>query len=140
MSIKKKYSLIRAVCWIGAAVDIIWAAAFAFPVLFTLLTGREGIANDLSMRLISGAAASLLAGWSLLLIWTAQRPVQRRGVMAITAFPVVAGLFFVTLAGYMAQGDMTQWILFKTAGLFAAMLWGFFTANTLAKEGINEIR
>jgi hypothetical protein len=38
------------------------------------------------------AAAPLMAGWTVLLVWADRRPLERRDVVAMTAVPVVAGL------------------------------------------------
>jgi hypothetical protein len=38
------------------------------------------------------AAAPLMAGWTVLLVWADRRPLERRDVAAMTAVPVVAGL------------------------------------------------
>ncbi len=38
------------------------------------------------------AAAPLMAGWTVLLVWADRRPLERRDVVAMTALPVVAGL------------------------------------------------
>lgn len=36
--------------------------------------------------------AALMAGWTALLVWGVLRPVERRGVLLLAAFPVVLGL------------------------------------------------
>lgn len=130
--------MIKTICWIGVAADALWALALFWPELYTILTGKSFLSDDLSTRLIAGTAAFLMAGWTVLLVWTAQKPIERRAIFAFTAF-VAAGLFCLTLIGYIIEQNTTGWILFKTAGLFAAMLWAFFTANNLAKERPHEI-
>lgn len=139
MNYQRKIRMIKTICWIGVAADALWTLALVWPKIFTILTGQAFISDDLTTRLIAGAAASLMAGWTILLAWTAQKPVERRAVLAFTAIPVVAGLFCVTLIGYIIEENTTGWILFKTAGLFSAMLWAFFTANNIAKVRPDEI-
>ena len=39
-------------------------------------------------------AAALMLGWVSLLIWADRKPVERRGVLLLTIFPVVIGLIF----------------------------------------------
>jgi hypothetical protein len=39
-----------------------------------------------------GVGASLMAGWTILLIWADRRPIERKGVLLITVFPVLFGL------------------------------------------------
>jgi len=130
----------KIVCWIGVAVDALWVLALVWPKLFAVLTGNSAMIDNLSVRLIAGIAASLMAGWTILLAWAAQNPVQRRGVMLFTAIPVITGLFSVSMIGNIfGQGGGSLWILLKTAGLFSAMLWGYFTANKMAKGEAHEI-
>lgn len=140
MNDQQKLRMIKTVCWIGVAADAFWALALVWPALFTFLTGEASLNDDLTLRLIAGTAASLMAGWTVLLAWTARKPVERRAVLAFTAFPVVAGLFCVTLIGFITRQNQSGWILFKTAGICAAMLWAFSTAKTLAKESPDENR
>ena len=140
MNTSKKIQRMKIICWIGTAVDALWVLALIWPKLFTILTGNSAMSDDLAVRLIAGIAASLMAGWTILLAWASQSPVERRAVMLFTAIPVITGLFSVSLIGNtFGQGGGTIWILVKTAGLFSAMLWGYFTANGIAKEDAREI-
>jgi hypothetical protein len=41
--------------------------------------------------------ASLMAGWTALLVWADRKPVDRRGVIPLTLFPVMAGLIGASL-------------------------------------------
>jgi hypothetical protein len=140
MKKSKKIQRMKIVCWIGVAVDALWTLALVWPKLFAVLTGNHAMAGDLSVRLIAGIAASMMAGWTVLLAWAAQNPVERRAVMLFTAIPVVTGLFSVSLvSNIFAQGGGAFWVLVKTAGLFSAMLWGYFTAGKIVKEYAHEI-
>jgi hypothetical protein len=44
-------------------------------------------------------SASLMLGWTVLLIWADRKPIERKGVIMITVIPVVVGLI---LAGTFA--------------------------------------
>jgi hypothetical protein len=46
----------------------------------------------------SRVAASLMAGWTLLLLWGFLRPIERRGVLLLTIAPVLAGLIASSVA------------------------------------------
>ena len=141
MNNSKKIQRMKIICWIGTAVDALWVLALVWPKLFIILTGNNAMADDLSVRLVAGIAASMMAGWTVLLAWAAQNPVERRAVMLFTAVPVITGLFSVSLIGNIfGQGGGAIWILIKTTGLFFAMLWGYFTASKMAKENADEIR
>lgn len=116
MDREKKIQMIKAVCWFGVAADGLWTVALVWPELYTIFTGRAFGGDDLTTRLIAGIAASLMAGWTVLLAWTAQNPIERRDVLAFTAIPVVAGLFGLTLVGHFLEQGRTGWILFKQLG------------------------
>ena len=129
----------KTICWIGVAVDALWTAAFVFPQLYGILTGKPDLQVDLSLRMALGIAGSLMAGWTMLLAWTAKNPVERRVVMALTAIPVIAGLLAVALFGVVNGSTSTVWILAKLCFFGIAMLWGYHSANLIAKESVNEI-
>ncbi len=139
MTSHKKTQVIKTICWIGVAADALWTVALVFPQFYGILTGKPDLPVDLSLRMALGIAGALMAGWTLLLAWTAKNPVERRVVMALTAIPVVAGLFAVALIGVVNGNTSTTWILFKCGFLSLAMLWGYHSANSIAKEDTYEI-
>ena len=44
-----------------------------------------------------GVAASLMAGWTALLLWGAMAPIERRDVLLLTVFPVITGIVVATI-------------------------------------------
>jgi len=133
MTLHKKIQIIKTICWIGVAADALWTIALIFPQFYVILTNKPDLQIDLSLRMTLGIAGSLMAGWTLLLAWTAQNPVERRMVMALTVVPVVAGLFTIALTGVVMGSTSTVWILFKCVFLSIAMLWGYHSASSIAK-------
>ena len=109
---------------------------------FRFLTGQKNFNPDLQVRLIMGIGASLMAGWTLLLMWGVQKPKERRFVIFLTAFPVVFGLFIVTLISFLNSNNSNLWILIKTAFLFVVMINSYIIAgkqeikDMLKKAGI----
>jgi hypothetical protein len=131
----KQLRILRAICWVGAVADAFWTIALLWPEVFVLVTGNTELNPDLSTRLVMGIAASLMAGWTCLLVWAANNPIERRAILLFTAFPVVAGLIVVTFIGMMNGSSSTVWILAKCSILACAMLYGYHTANTMSKGG-----
>ncbi|QUR68354.1 hypothetical protein [Mycobacterium spongiae] len=78
----------------GAAVDAVAAIGMAVPQLYgpTLRfdSSVDRSAPGFAYALRTGAP--LMAGWTLLLLWADRRPLERRGVLAITVVPVIGGL------------------------------------------------
>jgi hypothetical protein len=63
--------------WVGAIVDLIAGVQMAWPPLFAYAMGM---------------GASLMFGWTALLLWADRRPVDRMGVLPLTIVPVIGGL------------------------------------------------
>lgn len=133
MTTETRLRTIQTICWIGVGADAIWAVALVCPSFYGFLTGRPHIQPDLFLRLTMGIGASLMAGWTLLLAWTARKPIERRAIMLFTVVPVLAGLSIVASIGFLNGNAANIWILGKFAFLTAAMLAGYHMANTIAK-------
>jgi hypothetical protein len=66
-------------------------------------------------RYAMGLGASLMLGWTFLLIWADRRPVERRGVLVLTVFPVlfgliISGIYAVATGLISAEKMMPTWI------------------------------
>lgn len=81
-----------AFCWIGAAVDAFAAIALLSPGLSQRLVGVSDFPVTPALTYAMRTAASLMLGWTCLLVWASFRPVERRAVILLTLVPVVAGL------------------------------------------------
>jgi hypothetical protein len=50
--------------------------------------------------------ASLMAGWTALLVWADRKPVERRGVILLTVIPILVGMigssFYAAASGLVA--------------------------------------
>ena len=132
-----KATRLRTICWIGALVDLIFAVAMITPSLWSWLLGLEGYAPSLIHRLDMGAGASLMFGWTLLLLWAGQNPVARRGVMLLTIFPVISGLGITSaLAIYTGANSFANllWLFGMKIILVSILGYGYFIARRIAGE------
>ena len=126
-----KLFLIKAAYWLGIAADTFWAVILLFPKLYGLLLGINDYDPDLQIRLIMGIGGILMTGWTCLLIWAVRKPIERRVVILITAFPVVFGMFCLALIGYVNGNTNNLWILVKTAILFISMVASYILAGDM---------
>ena len=55
-----------------------------------LMPGRMG---ETEFRYAMGLGAALMFGWTVLLLWANLKPLERKGILLITIFPVITGLF-----------------------------------------------
>jgi hypothetical protein len=49
-----------------------------------------------------GLGASLMFGWTALLLWANMKPMERKGVLILTIFPVITGLLVTGLWAVLA--------------------------------------
>jgi hypothetical protein len=67
-----------------------------------------------------------MLGWTALLLWAYRRPLERRGVAALTVL-VIYGLVTAEIVA-VASGDLAAWRMIPTWGLQAILLGLFVTA------------
>jgi hypothetical protein len=121
--------LIRLPYWLGIGADALWSVALFYPPLFGLLTGNPDFDPDIQVRLIMGIGGTLMTGWTLLLIWAVRQPIERRFVILLTAYPVVLGLFIVSLIGYLGGMTSNLWLLAKTIVLMISMTTSYILSG-----------
>ena len=126
--------LIKVAYWLGIGADALWTAALLSPVFFRILTGQPDFNPDLQTRIIMGIGASLMAGWTVLLVWAVRKPIERRFIALLTAFPVAFGLFIVALISFLCGNVFSIWILIKTVILMIAMSNSYIVAGKIGKE------
>lgn len=122
--------LLRFSYWFGAIADLINAIAMVYPPLMARMLKLNEAPVSLDSRLALLMGASLMFGWTALLIWADRKPVERKGILLITIFPVIIGLALTTLYGFLEgyiplRGAIPIWVLqiFLTALFLAAYLF-----------------
>ena len=84
---KTEITWLRISYWVGAIADGIATYRMLFP--------KYG--SGAEYRYALGMGASLMLGWTILLIWADRKPVARKGVLLITLFPVITGLLLAEI-------------------------------------------
>ncbi len=85
---------LRVSYWVGAVADALAATLMLLPEAGSVVYGTR-FEPDAAYRYAMGLGASLMLGWTVLLLWANRRPVERRGVLMITVFLI----FGLALAG-----------------------------------------
>lgn len=119
---ERSVRLLRVCYWIGAVVDLVAAAQMLSPRLFALAYGLDDFRPDAAYRYAMGMGASLMVGWTALLLWADRRPHERRGVLLLTIFPVIAGLVVNEIAAVRAG---------FVAPVYFVPAWGFQAGYTV---------
>jgi hypothetical protein len=81
-----------------------------FPKVAALMFGISNFTPGNDYKYIMYIAASLMAGWTVLLIWADRKPLERKGILLITIFTVLIGLLlavgFAVQCGFITPGKM----------------------------------
>jgi hypothetical protein len=124
-----KVLLLRFCYWLGAILD--GRAAINLTLLrfrelpAGILAQQSSHAFGLKALWAEGDAYALMWGWTALLLWADRKPVERRGVLLLTAAPVILLLIVqrvqMWLGGFIAFGEISFWfyILIGLGVLFA---------------------
>jgi hypothetical protein len=91
--------LLRLSYWVGAIIDVLVGIFMTVPFMFGLKEGIENFAPDPDYVFAMGMGASLMFGWTVLLIWADRKPTERKGVLPITVFPVIIGIYASRIYG-----------------------------------------
>ncbi len=86
------YLIPKITCIAGAAVDAFFGVAMLWPKLWGLVFGLADFNPGLRYQIDMGVGAALMFGWTILLLWTLQKPLERKEVFLFTAFPVLTGI------------------------------------------------
>ena len=110
------------------------AIADAIVGVQMLIPSRMG---ETEFRYPMGLAASLMFGWTLLLIWAYQKPVERKGVLLLTIFPVITGIlasggYQVATGAFPFARALPNMII--GIALIALMGFSYFNARNLKND------
>src|SRR5512147_656114 len=110
--------LLRLAFAAGAITDALALVPMLVPAMAMRLWGFEDVSG--AYRFAMGYGASLMLGWTVLLVWAYQRPVERRFVAALTVL-VIYGLVATEIVA-VASGRLALWRMVPTWCLQATLL------------------
>ncbi len=107
------------IAFLAAVVDGLAAIAMLTPGLSPLVWGLPGLGGE--VRFAMGYGASLMLGWTALLLWAARRPRERRFVALLTAVPVISGLVLTEIwavtSGLVALTHLLPMLVMQSAAM-----------------------
>lgn len=129
--------------WVGAVFDGATLVPMLSPNVATRLFGIADRSADSGFRYAMLVGAALMAGWTCLLTWAAQRPIERRAVAMLTGFPVLAGLLFSSgfaiASGFMAKADIVPMLVLQ-ALLGMSFVGSYFASSPRHRSADSERR
>jgi hypothetical protein len=137
--VEKATRLLRISYWAGAIADGLTAMAMLEQAILARPSPLRGYVPEIPYRYAMVLAASLMLGWTTLLIWADRRPYERRGVLLIT-IPVVFGLassgLFAVALGFIPLNRMAPILLFQA--LLVLLFASSFLSSRRSTESIGE--
>jgi hypothetical protein len=144
MDEKTKFLTVKAIYWLGVMLDGLFAVDMMIIALFGAKTPFSAIFTlpeitdiGIAYRFALGIASAMMWGWTFLLFWGVQDPLERKGILILTAFPVITGLSFSNMfAGMNNVISSTSLILRPIIYLvlFSLFTLAFFLADRLQKN------
>ena len=136
---KKKIRLLRICYWWGIITDALAAIVMLSPKLAGLVYGIPNFNPGSDYKYAMGIGASLMLGWTFVLFWADRKPVERKGILLLTIFPVVIGMLIANIYAvinglivvekmiptWMLQGLLTTFFIFT-----------YFYTNDVKREKI----
>lgn len=89
---EKKIRWLRFSYWVGAVIDFL----AAIQMISLMIIEDTGPLYNIA----AGSGASLMLGWTFLLVWADRKPMERKGVLIITIFPVILGIMTTQALGF----------------------------------------
>ena len=116
--------LLRRAFLLGAITDALALIPMLVPWMAKLLWGFTDLSG--AYRFAMGYGASLMLGWTALLLWAYQRPIERRFVAVLTVF-VIYGLVLTEIVAVLS-GHLEAWRMIPTWCLQGVLLFLFASA------------
>jgi hypothetical protein len=92
---KNKIKWLRVSYWTGAIIDLIYAIALLFsPRLIQFLWQLDAPIQETDL-MWTKYFGSIVFSWTCLLFWADRKPLERKGVLLLTCYPVIGGLIAV---------------------------------------------
>jgi hypothetical protein len=123
----KRILLLRISYWVGAISDGFATLRMLFP---RIVSGSE-------YRYALGLGASLMLGWTFLLLWADRKPMERKGVLLLTVFPVCMGLLLAEIYAVI-RGVITLNEMLPTAIFLIVLIILFSFSYFYARSGHDE--
>lgn len=132
---KSKILWLRISYWVGAVLDGLYVIPMLSPKIGGALYGIEGFNPGVEYRYAMSVGAALMLGWTFLLVWADRKPVERRGVLLLTIFPVKVGLDLASIYP-IAHGIITpenmipSWVI--SVLIYLLFIYSYFNSRDLA--------
>ncbi len=137
----KAIKLLRSAFWIGAALDSLNLIPMLFPKIGGYIFRIQNFSPGPEYIYAMYFGAALMAGWTVLLIWADRKPLERKGILLITVFPVIIGIMLAGIYGVSVEMIELKSLVptfILQISLIIFFLFSYFYARSAEKKFIRE--
>jgi hypothetical protein len=138
MTREEKIKWLRRSYWVGAVADGLSLVPMLSPKAGGSMFGIEDFNPPVEYKYAMGMGASLMAGWTALLIWADRKPIERKGILPLTVFPVIFGIALSGALTMVRSGQVqTKRIIplfMNQAAIAALFAYSYYSARDLDEE------
>jgi hypothetical protein len=95
--LKKQVRFLRIAFLAGAILDGVMVFPMLFPKIAGIMFGNADFGPGAEYNYAMYIGAALMLGWTVLLLWGFRKPLERKGLVLITACPVVIGMILANI-------------------------------------------
>lgn len=127
---EKKIFWLQVANWTGVIADFIFGIILMFfPTIVQFIWGIESPIEGASL-MWSKYFGLLVFSWTFILFWANKKPMERKGIILITAWPVVSGIMGVQIFA-LIQGILYMNLMLSFLFAFQGFLVTLFTLSYL---------
>ena len=131
---EKAVRLLRISCWTGAIIDGLVAIPMVLEAGLGMASPITGYQPTVEYRYAMGIGASLMLGWTALLLYAGRKPLERKEILLLTVFPVITGIILAHLyavsAGFL-PATVVSVVIIMLVSLSALILYSYNLAGRL---------
>jgi hypothetical protein len=132
MDMKNKIFWLRLSYWIGAIIDGFVAIQMLLPDFWASFNSIASHRASSELNFALGVGASLMFGWTILLLWADRKPMERKGILLITVIPAITGLMLnnvVSIISGLKTVQSTLPVLIIQLALVALFIFSYLNAS-----------
>ncbi len=133
-----KILFLKITLWTGAVFDGVVLFPMLSPEIGGMILGIPNFNPGMDYKYAMLIGASLMAGWTSLLIWSGKKPIARKAIFLLTVCPVLVGLIlsgiYAVESTFVPFGKMIPtWI--GQLVLVALYIYSYFLARSIERTG-----
>jgi hypothetical protein len=141
MNRSRQILFLRVSFWVGAVLDALVAIQLLLPDLWASFNGLTTYIPSQVLNFGLVIASSLMWGWTFLLVWADRKPMERKGILLITTFPVVFGLaannVYAVAVGLTALESILHTLAIQCA-IAVLFLFSYFNARKTVNNRLTQ--